>query len=263
LAFLWIFCDKYAKFTIVKNREVSKGDEVCLKTTGIAHPAQTFTPPCISGGFEWEKTAGGGHTGPFAAHTAYKATAILRARAGYAFKDLSGTPVSFVHSDGINSTPGFSTAQYSATIAWSPAPGTAFLPETAYTATLTLAALPGYTFQNDFSHADATVENNLGSSQMKLTFAETDPLPLVTLLNLKPYVDMPAAGQPPVRTIVTSQYTGTVEWAAMGGNAPEFGLYTPNGPFVGGLTYQATLYLVASPGYSLDIGRSPTSGGFN
>ncbi|MDR0425130.1 MAG: hypothetical protein LBH39_06770, partial [Clostridiales Family XIII bacterium] len=75
------------------------------------------------------------------------------------------------------------TAQYTGTVAWSPAipAGGSFAADTAYTATITLAARPGYTFEGvaaDFFTVDGLRgENAAGSGTVTVAFPATGPAP--------------------------------------------------------------------------------------
>jgi hypothetical protein len=69
---------------------------------------------------------------------------------------------------GVAPVTSFAAPQYAGTIVWSPAVSGNFAPATPYTATLTLAATPGYTFDgvaaNFFTHSGATSVTNAANT---------------------------------------------------------------------------------------------------
>jgi hypothetical protein len=129
-------------------------------------------------------------------------------------------------------------------VAWSP--GSAFAADTAYTATLTLAAKAGYTFDgladNSFSHAGASsVSYTAGSAVVTIDFAAI-PLTLtrVTDLNLSPYIPAPVIGSTGIGYFTAPQYSGTVAWS-------------PGSAFAVGTAYTATAILTPNPGYKFAL----------
>jgi hypothetical protein len=145
--------------------------------------------------------------------------------------------------------PSFSTAQYSATIAWNPAPGASFSPETAYTATLALTASPGYSFPPNFSHAGATGidHSQLSSNKVTLTFAATGKTPatMITEVLLHNYIPNPVVGERKVTHFDAPGYSGDIVWGNIGSGG--------NGDFfVAGGIYNATIMLRPLPGYAFD-----------
>jgi hypothetical protein len=90
--------------------------------------------------------------------------------------DLSGTFATPVAGE-VPETAISATAQYTGTIAWSPAPGAAFAPATAYTATLSLSPQPGYTFAgvpgSSFTYTGATVTHAANSGTVAIAFGQT------------------------------------------------------------------------------------------
>jgi hypothetical protein len=159
-------------------------------------------------------------------------------------------------------------SSFTGSVTWSPSGSSPwyFAPDTAYTATVTLTPSAGYTFVGgapSFTHSQSNetpVFAGTGDNRtVTITFVKTAALTPVTLRNLGVYVPKPVVGGTPVRTFTTVQYTAQVSWEKLGiGGQPAYSTegpaYTPNTPFVAGLTYKATIYLTALPGYSLDRG---------
>jgi len=138
------------------------------------------------------------------------------------------------------------TDQYTGTISWTGSPSV-FGANTAYTATITLTAEPGYTFngvaQDIFTVAGApgaNVTNPTGSGNtcvVTAVFPNTDRTITIAAI---PGVAKPLTGASPVVAITpTDQYTGTIEWD------------DDDDPFEAGKTYEATITLTAKPGYTL------------
>jgi hypothetical protein len=141
--------------------------------------------------------------------------------------------------------------QYTGAVAWEPeiAEGGTFAPSTAYTATITLTAKSGYTFEGveaDFFTVDGadTVTNAADSGVVTAVFpatvAEDQDTPVS--LSVIAGVTAPAAGATPVTAITaTAQYTGTVTWSP-----------SVTGTFAYGMAYTATITLTAAEGFTFD-----------
>jgi parallel beta-helix repeat protein len=138
------------------------------------------------------------------------------------------------------------TAQYTGIVSWSPAlaAGGTFAPGTAYTATITLAAKPGFTFTgvpaNFFTVAGAVYSSPADSGVVTAVFPVTVPAP-DTVINIAAIqgVTAPIAGATPVTAITeTAQYTGTVTWS------PAHATFAP------GTTYTATITLTPKSGFT-------------
>jgi hypothetical protein len=135
------------------------------------------------------------------------------------------------------------TAQYTGTVAWSPAVATTFLGSQAYIATITLTPTAGFTFAgvaaNSFTVAGATATNPMNTDTVTAVFPATAAAP-VTLLVI-PGVVTPVRGEAPVTTAInTAQYTGTITWA------PD------NNPFAEATVYTANIVLTAKAGWTLN-----------
>jgi len=136
------------------------------------------------------------------------------------------------------------TVQYTGEITWSPDAGVEFANNTAYTATITLTAKPGFTLAgvtaNFFTVAGATTASNAANGGViTATFPVTDPatVSLAAIGGVTP----PVAGATPVNAITeTAQYTGTVTWSP-----------AVSGTFANSATYTATITFTAKAGYTL------------
>jgi hypothetical protein len=182
-----------------------------------------------------------------------------------------GTPVTY-----------FSAPQYTGNVAWSvtSSPGGPpiglFEAGTAYTATVTLTAAPGYTFagnavsslssapswavsrtvgnavNSSFEHEGGKVEAGSGSDTavVIITFSSTESAAgsgeagtaVVTDLDLAQYLSAPVRGGTPAPTFSGPQYSGTVAWKKTGESAAHSGL------FGAGTAYTATVALTANQG---------------
>jgi hypothetical protein len=181
--------------------------------------------------------------------------------------NLLGTPVT-----GATGTGYFNAPQYSGTVAWTVTGGSAhtgpFAATTAYTATVSLNAAAGYTFQGlpgPFTHSDGinstpnfTIDNNDSTKgTVRIDFPATEAA-LVTQTNLTGLLDTPVTGQPLKTTIYTDQYFGTVKWEYnQGGNnwlKEEGGFFAPK------KKYRAKISLTLLPGYTLPDGNPFTHG---
>jgi uncharacterized repeat protein (TIGR02543 family) len=134
------------------------------------------------------------------------------------------------------------TDQYTGAVSWSPTiVGSTFVAGQKYTATITLTAAYGYTFDgvaaDFFTVAGATsVGNAAGSGVITAVFPATDsPVSIKNISGVAP----PVAGQEPVSGITGDQYTGTVSWY------PD-----PAGVFGVKTVYTATITLAAASGYT-------------
>jgi len=137
--------------------------------------------------------------------------------------------------------------QYTGTVSWSPAiTGGKFAPLTDYTATITLTAKAGYTFngvpENFFTVADTSTAatNPANSGVITAVFPKTGSI-TINIAAIQG-VTVPVNGATPVTEITpTDQYTGTVTWGGtlVGGN---FGPTT---------VYTATITLTEKTGYTL------------
>ncbi|MDR1858935.1 MAG: hypothetical protein LBQ69_05645, partial [Treponema sp.] len=139
------------------------------------------------------------------------------------------------------------TAQYTGTVAWSPEVSGAFAAETEYTATITLEAKDGFTFDgvtaNFFIVAGATSASNAANSYtVTAAFPVTCGIPVTVSIAAIPGVTPPEAFAAPVAAITeTAQYTGAVAWS------PEV-----SGAFAAETAYTATITLEAKAGFTFD-----------
>ncbi|MRN53029.1 S-layer homology domain-containing protein [Paenibacillus monticola] len=143
------------------------------------------------------------------------------------------------------------SAEYTATVSWSPT-ATLFVPETAYTATITITPKAGYTLTrvpaNFFTIAGATTTNAADSGVVTAEFPATAVLPVtevpVTTIPIATAgiagVEAPVTGAIPVTTVTYSpEYTATVSWS------PTTTL------FAQGIAYTATISIIPKAGYTL------------
>jgi uncharacterized repeat protein (TIGR02543 family) len=144
------------------------------------------------------------------------------------------------------------TAQYAGTVAWKDADGTAlegnFAPSTAYTATITLTAKSGFTFEgveeDFFTVEGATATNAADSGVVTAVFPATADH-LIPLSGVIGGVTAPVTGAAPVTAVTeNAQFTGTVAWTYGEGTAL-------TGNFAPGTAYTATITLAPKPGYTI------------
>jgi hypothetical protein len=154
-----------------------------------------------------------------------------------------GTPVAYV-----------SAPQYTGSVAWKRTDNNAALSglfgaNTAYTATVTLTAVSGYTFAgvgaNGFTYTGGPAAiNSADSGEVTITFPPTGSVAaaVVNNMDLTYHVSAPVRGGTPVRYVSDPQYTGIVVWTVTPGGQ------TLNGLFEGGTAYTATVSLTAASG---------------
>ena len=135
------------------------------------------------------------------------------------------------------------TPEYTGTVTWSPAASPTFSYSQVYTATITLAAKSGYTFDgvaaDTFTVTGATTVHNLvNAGVVTATFPATgDPSPVTdtTINNI-----VPVAGFAPVASVNDFQYTGSISWTSSGGSV---GTY-----FDTATVYTAVIHLTTTSG---------------
>jgi hypothetical protein len=167
---------------------------------------------------------------------------------------MSGTPVGY-----------FSAPQYTGTADWKVTGGGAagglFAADTAYTGTVSLTAVSGYTFTGAavaFTHAgalkktggapDVQVLYNTGDTvTVIIGFPETGKVPPVPLtdLDLTEKVPRPVRGGTPVGYFSAPEYTGTAAWTQTDGDVPVNG-----GLFAASTAYTAKVSLTAASGWT-------------
>jgi len=140
------------------------------------------------------------------------------------------------------------TAQYTGTVTWEPAVSATFVAGIAYTATITLTAKEGFTFDgvaaNFFSVAGATVTNAANSGVVTAVFPETAAA--VTIDNI-PGLAAPKTGGTPVTEITaTAQYTGTVTWKSGDTTMLDDTTFAPE------TIYTATITLTLKSGFTFN-----------
>jgi hypothetical protein len=146
--------------------------------------------------------------------------------------------------------------QYTAEVAWTvssggQALGGLFEGGTAYTATVTLAAASGYTFNgipaNAFTHfgASGTPVNAANTGVVTITFPPTTTVAAVVVndRDLTYKLPAPMRGGTPVSSVSSPQYTGQVDWLVGGTSAP-------HDVFQAGMAYTAKVTLTAVSGYT-------------
>ncbi|ULO05928.1 S-layer homology domain-containing protein [Paenibacillus sp. 19GGS1-52] len=132
------------------------------------------------------------------------------------------------------------SAEYTATVSWSPT-ATLFVPETAYTATITITPKAGYTLTgvpaNSFTVAGAITTNEADSGVVTAVFPATAALITTGVIA---GVTAPVTGAKPVTTVTYSaEYTATLSWS------PTTTL------FAQGTAYTATITITPKEGYTL------------
>ena len=149
------------------------------------------------------------------------------------------------------------TPEYTGTVTWSPAASPTFSYSQVYTATITLAAKSGYTFDgvaaDTFTVTGATTVHNLvNAGVVTATFPATGNPSPVTDTTINDIV--PVAGLAPVVSINNSQYTGLISWTSSGGSV---GTY-----FDTATVYTAVIHLTATSGNTfVSVGHDFTIGG--
>jgi hypothetical protein len=160
---------------------------------------------------------------------------------------LGGTPVS-----------SFAGPQYIGTVAWkrtdnSAAHSGVFAADTAYTATVTLTAASGWTFDglgdDAFSHQGlpaATVTNAANTGVVTIKFpATTAVMPAtVTELSLTYNIPTPARDGTPVTSFTGLQYYGVVDWKRTDTGAAHSGIFQPT------TAYTAEVKMLPVSGYT-------------
>ena len=137
------------------------------------------------------------------------------------------------------------TAQYSGTVAWSPEVSGTFAVDTRYTATITLTAKTGLTFQgvkaNFFTvEGSESASNDANSGVVTAVFPAT--VKAVISIDAITGVKAPVTGKTPVTEITeNAQYSGTVTWS------PDV-----SGTFEPLTQYTATITLAPKTGYTLE-----------
>ncbi|MFA6783295.1 MAG: ice-binding family protein [Sphaerochaeta sp.] len=134
-------------------------------------------------------------------------------------------------------------AEYSGTVAWEPS-DSPYAASTAYTATITLTAEEGYTFNgvaaDSFTVSGATSTNAVNSGVVTAVFPATEAAPDVAIsLVAIPGVTVPSNGSTPDLAVTeTDQYSGIVTWS------PD------DSPYAATTVYTATITLTAKTGYT-------------
>ena len=141
-------------------------------------------------------------------------------------------------------TTALDTAEYTATIAWTPA-DSPFEALTIYTATITLTPKAGFTATgisaDFFTVAGATATNAIDSGVVSAEFPATGAAidSVVSIVNI-PGVTVPVRNVTPDTTVTeTDEYTGTVTWAPA------------DSPYAASEIYTATITLTPKTGYTL------------
>jgi len=193
----------------------------------------------------------GGETGSTVADSATAATVTVT------FPETGDIPVS--DSDIILEAPATgetpvdaidNVAEYTGTVVWNPAiaAGGTFASGQIYRATITLTAKPGYTFtgvpENFFNVPSADSTTNAENSNVVIAiFPATVVVPTVVDIDEIPGVRIPAFGAVPDTEIdETLQYTGSITWSPTPAG--------PNGTFVAGQIYTATIILDHAANYT-------------
>ncbi|OKQ00370.1 S-layer homology domain-containing protein [Paenibacillus sp. P46E] len=160
-------------------------------------------------------------------------TAVI---AGVVLPVAGGTPVATVPE----------TAEYTASVAWTPADAT-FAGGIAYTATITITPKPGYTLtglpEYFFSVPGAITTNTADSGVVIAKFPATAIIPATAIPITAAGIEgamSPVTGATPVTTATYSpEYTATVSWS------PATTVFAP------GTAYTATITVTPKPGYTL------------
>jgi hypothetical protein len=158
-----------------------------------------------------------------------------------------------------------SDSQYTGNVVWKVTSGGQtlgglFEAGTAYTATVTLTAVSGWTFSgvgaDGFNHTGKSgISNGANSGVVTITFPATTSIPVapidsVALTNVLP---APITGASPLMSFNTGTYSGTAAWTTGGG--------TPVTLFEVGTVYTATVTLYPVSGYSFPASLPVTHGG--
>jgi sugar lactone lactonase YvrE len=147
----------------------------------------------------------------------------------------------------------FSAPQYTGNVSWKRTDNNAplsglFGANTGYTATVTLSAASGYTFDgvaaNAFAHSNRTsITNAAGAGVVVIVFNATDPVTVtaITSVNLTGYIPAPITGATPIYSFNAGTYSGTMAWTTSGG--------LPATIFEADTAYRAAVTLYPATGY--------------
>jgi sugar lactone lactonase YvrE len=160
----------------------------------------------------------------------------------------------------------FSAPQYTGNVSWKRTDNNTlhsgvFAADTGYTATVTLTAASGYTFDgvaaNAFAHGGkSSIANAANAGTVVIVFPATDPLPatiIPTPVNLTAYVPAPVTGATPSTSFNAGTYTGNVTWTTTAGVAVTL--------FEADTVYRAAVTLYPAAGYAFPASVPATHGG--
>jgi hypothetical protein len=155
----------------------------------------------------------------------------------------------------------FEASQYTGSVEWNQGltsnGNKSFQLGTAYTATVTLKAKPGFTFTgitaNDFFHNGASTVSLTGSGDSErivIVFPAANVGTKVTDLNLTSRIPVPEAGNTALTTFSSLQYVANITWKDTTTAGVPGKLLTGGGKFVNDAVYKATVTLDAKPGFT-------------
>ncbi|MDR2028855.1 MAG: hypothetical protein LBP93_04875 [Treponema sp.] len=148
----------------------------------------------------------------------------------------------------------FAGAQYTGTVSWTGNPDL-FRGETVYTASVTLAAAPGWVFGASpvFSRSPGTAGSFSPSGDsggaLDIVFPKTPAAAVTTIstpIDLTSLVPAPVVGKTPASSLISPnlQFSGSISWTELGGNS------MTSSVFRNGREYRATAVLTAAPGFA-------------
>ena len=137
------------------------------------------------------------------------------------------------------------TAQFTGAVSWSPAVSGSFAANTVYTATITLTAKTGFTFDgvaaNFFSVAGATTTNPANSGVVTAVFPVTGAAQQGSVVSINAIpLARPVNGDLADTSVNTDQFSGTVTWEPA----------LTEGRFAASTIYTATITLTAKTGFT-------------